>query len=124
MTTRVIIAGLLSCLACGSVAATDAPVAQAANLQVLPQRTSLVDVTELMLRFQRDLGVQCSHCHVASDYASDENPRKQTARLMMSMLNDINGKYLAQLGDRRYAIPITCGNCHQGQTSPPQFGAE
>jgi Photosynthetic reaction centre cytochrome C subunit len=65
--------------------------------------------------------VKCSHCHVEDpqtqklDYTSDENPRKQTARIMISMLTDINDNYLAQLGgDRRYAVPVTCGSCHQG----------
>jgi hypothetical protein len=55
------------------------------------------------------------------DYASDENPVKQTARFMISMTGDINNKYLAQLGDRRYASPITCGNCHRGLAEPPDF---
>jgi len=41
---------------------------------------------------------------------------------MISMLTDINDKYLAQLGgDRRYAVPVTCGSCHQGQSNPPAF---
>lgn len=42
---------------------------------------------------------------------------------MIGMLSDINNKYLPQVGDRRYAEPISCGNCHQGQTSPPAFEA-
>jgi len=72
--------------------------------------------------------VSCSYCHVEDrdsgviDYASDENPRKHTARIMISMLNDINDKHLAQLGgDRRYAQPVTCASCHQGRASPPVF---
>jgi hypothetical protein len=56
------------------------------------------------------------------DFASDENPDKNTARLMITMLKDINEKYLPQLGgDRRYATAVTCGSCHQGQSSPPTF---
>jgi hypothetical protein len=101
------------------------------NLQVLPKDMSGASVGKLMKRFERDLGVRCSHCHVEDpktqkiDYVSDENPRKQTARIMISMLTDINDKYLAQLGaDRRYAVPVTCGSCHQGQSSPPEFEAK
>jgi hypothetical protein len=98
------------------------------NLQVLPKDTSIASIGKLMKRIAQDLGVSCSHCHVENpqtqklDFVSDENPAKQTARLMIAMLNDINNKYLAQLGgDRRYEVPVTCGSCHQGQSSPPAF---
>jgi nitrate reductase cytochrome c-type subunit len=42
---------------------------------------------------------------------------------MIGMLSDINTKYLAQVSDRRYSTPLTCGNCHQGQTTPPVYEA-
>ncbi len=58
------------------------------------------------------------------DYVSDDVPAKQAARVMIAMLNDINDKYLTQLGrDARYAVPVTCGSCHQGRSSPPEFEA-
>jgi mono/diheme cytochrome c family protein len=98
------------------------------NLLVLPAQSSRASVRSLMKQYERELGVSCSYCHVedrdsgAIDYASDENPRKHTARIMISMLNDINEKHLAQLGgDRRYAQPVTCASCHQGRASPPVF---
>ena len=104
------------------------PRSKPVNLQVLPKEMSAASVGKLMKRFEQDLGVKCSHCHVEDphtlkiDYVSDENPRKQTARVMISMLTDINDKFLAQLGgDRRYAVPVTCGSCHQGRSSPPEF---
>jgi hypothetical protein len=148
--SRAILLALLTCFTSGIVLATDAresaggekPVAAdkhradqslptPTNLKVLPKDASTKTLRKVMRGFERDLGVQCNHCHVENreteelDYASEENPRKQTARLMMTMLNDINDKYLAQIGgDRRYAVPITCGNCHQGQTSPPEYEAE
>jgi Photosynthetic reaction centre cytochrome C subunit len=97
------------------------------NLQVLPKDTSEADAVLLMVRYGQELGVQCAFCHVENpqtqqvDFVSDENPRKQTARIMIGMVSDINSKYLAQVGDRRYAVPISCGNCHQGQTFPPSY---
>jgi hypothetical protein len=110
------------------VAGPEIPRSKPVNLQVLPKDMSSAGVGKLMKRFEKDLGVSCSHCHVESpqtqklDYASDENPAKQTARVMIAMLDDINNKYLVQLGgDRRYAVPVTCGSCHQGQSSPPAF---
>ena len=98
------------------------------NLRVLPKDISARELGKQMKGFEADLGVTCSHCHVQDtvtrkfDYASDENPDKTTARLMITMLKDINDKYLAELGrDRRYTVPVTCGSCHQGQSSPPPF---
>jgi hypothetical protein len=97
------------------------------NLKVLPPAISDANLILLMVRYGQELGVQCAFCHVENpqtrqvDFSSDENPMKQTARIMIGMLSDINTKYLAQVGDRRYAVPITCGNCHQGQTFPPTF---
>jgi hypothetical protein len=103
---------------------------KARNLKVLPQDTSDAEIVQLMVRYGQELGVQCGFCHAEDpltqqvDFASDENPRKQTARIMIGMVGDINNKYLAQVGDRRYAVPISCGNCHQGQTYPPAFQAQ
>jgi hypothetical protein len=100
------------------------------NLKVLPKSMSDAGILQLMVRYGQELGVQCGFCHAENsqtqqvDFASDENPRKQTARIMIGMLSDINNKYLAQVGDRRYAVPISCGNCHQGQTYPPPFQAK
>jgi hypothetical protein len=122
---------LVTSLLSGVVVATDFPRTPPKNLQVLPKDTSTAALRKVMRRFERDLGVQCTHCHVENagtqelDYVSDENPRKVTARLMMSMLTDINDKYLAQVGgDRRYAVPVSCGSCHQGHSTPPQFESE
>jgi hypothetical protein len=98
------------------------------NLKVLPKDIPEAELGKQMKRFEADLGVTCNHCHVEDpttrkfDYASDENPDKATARLMITMVQDINNRYLAQLGgDRRYAVPVTCGSCHLGQSSPPPF---
>jgi hypothetical protein len=97
------------------------------NLKVLPKDISGDDIDKLMHRYTQDLGAPCGYCHEQNpqtkqiDFASDENPVKETARFMIKMNDDINTKYLAQLGDRRYAEPFTCGNCHQGQVDPPAF---
>jgi hypothetical protein len=98
------------------------------NLKVLPQEITTSALGKVMKRFETDLGVKCGHCHVEDptthkfNFASDENPAKSTARQMISMLKDINEKYLTQLGgDRRYSVQVTCGSCHQGQSSPPSF---
>jgi mono/diheme cytochrome c family protein len=102
-------------------------VVRASNLQVLPRDTPYADLLLLMTRYSQELGVQCVFCHTQNpqtqqvDFASDESPAKLTARVMIGMVRDINDKYLAQVSDRRYAVPISCGNCHQGQAFPPAF---
>jgi hypothetical protein len=122
-------AGFLLLLGVATFAAEpDFPHVKPVNLKILPKDISEAELGRQMKRFEADLGVTCNHCHVEDptthkfDYASDENPDKATARLMITMVQDINNKYLAQLGgDRRYAVPVTCGSCHQGQSSPPPF---
>jgi len=106
----------------------EVPRSKPKNLKVLPQDISPAKLGKLMKQFEQDLGVTCRHCHVENaqtlklDYVSDDIAAKQTARLMITMLNDINDKYLAQIGgDRRYAVPVTCGSCHLGQSNPPEF---
>lgn len=124
-------ASVSSSVAAAPEAASDAEesaaYAQPTNLTVLPKDITAARLKALMKRYTQELGVQCGHCHVEDpqshhlDYASDDNPAKQTARLMISMLSDINTKYLSQLGDPRYSAHVTCGNCHQGQSDPPAF---
>jgi hypothetical protein len=97
------------------------------NLTALPKEITREEINKLMASFTRELGVPCGYCHEQDpdskviNYSSDGNPVKATARIMIGMTSDINKKYLAQLGDRRYAEPLTCGNCHQGHANPPSF---
>jgi Photosynthetic reaction centre cytochrome C subunit len=114
--------------ASGSAVVTDGAGAAPRNLQVLPKDIPAGELVQLMVRYSQELGVQCQFCHAEStagiDFASDQSPAKLTARVMIGMLRDINTKYLAQVGDRRYSVPLTCGNCHQGQTTPPVYEAK
>jgi hypothetical protein len=95
------------------------------NLKVLPDNT---DLRKVMRAYSGDLGVDCEFCHTApdpvthrADRSSDANPVKDTARYMIQMTDDLNSKYLAQMPDRRYADPITCGTCHRGEKHPSIF---
>lgn len=103
--------------------------AKPSNLRVLPKDSSAADIKNLMDQYGRELGVKCAYCHTQNsrtqqpDYVSDDNPAKQTARVMIAMLAEINNKYLAQLDDQKYPVLVTCGNCHQGQADPPSFEA-
>jgi hypothetical protein len=94
------------------------------NLRVL---TADVDLQRVMTGFNAALGVQCAYCHVADDFASDVNPRKDVARNMLRMMrpladrfpdsgNDFrNSRYLPFPEGKQY---VTCFTCHQGAALP------
>ncbi len=67
--------------------------------------------------FSASLGETCTDCHSAEsggswDKYADDNPRKETARRMIGMMNAINKTYF---GGRR---EITCYSCHRGVERP------
>ena len=100
------------------------------NLRVLPKNISQKKLSAIMVdEFQDELGVSCNFCHSENkethklDYASDEKPEKQIARLMMQMTNGINRKYFkirhTMTGDSTSVV--SCGTCHQGKPHPENF---
>jgi hypothetical protein len=97
------------------------------NLQVLPKDTSGADVIKIMHQFEGDLGVECNYCHAKDDqtgrlnFASDANPMKNRARVMMRMTHAIDTTYLTQLTDPPPANPVSCGTCHRGMSKPAVF---
>ncbi len=130
MSLRSILSLALGLMALGfSLNTPSQDLAKPSNLRVLPKNSSAADIKNLMDQYGRELGVKCEYCHTQNsrtqqpDYVSDDNPAKQTARVMIAMLDEINNKYLAQLDDQKYAVLVTCGNCHQGQADPPSFEA-
>lgn len=97
------------------------------NLQVLPKDISSAGLMKLMHGYTQDLGVHCSFCHAQDpqthhiDFASDANPRKTTARTMISMTDSINTKYLSQVKDPDGPMKVGCATCHRGHSMPPAF---
>jgi hypothetical protein len=97
------------------------------NLKILKGQT-YEQVIETMRSFRTALGVQqCTYCHVPGtggppDFVSDENPKKETARMMLTMSREINAKF-PQDGKRR----VSCYTCHRGAaiplTAPPDAAA-
>jgi hypothetical protein len=129
----VLCAGLIPILSAAAQSAPAAPPAGAPaqpaarapykpqNLKVLPEDT---DFRKVMRGYAGDLGVECEFCHAVNpatkrvDPPSDANPVKETARFMIQLTDDLNNKYLAEMPNRRYADPITCGTCHRGEKHP------
>ena len=81
------------------------------NLKILKPENRQ-DLIATMRSFSAALGVQCNHCHVQGDFASDENPKKEVARNMLTMAREINGHFSD--GKRH----VSCYTCHRGQTTP------
>ena len=82
------------------------------NLKVMTGMSG-AEVIQAMRNFRTALGVECTYCHVQGDFASDENKKKEVARMMISMTRDINGKFTD--GKRH----VGCYTCHRGATEPP-----
>jgi photosynthetic reaction center cytochrome c subunit len=67
------------------------------------------------------LGVNCGYCHVRGNFASDANPKKDTARRMLEMVNAINHQYFPDYKpakDESRLGKVTCYTCHQGAATP------
>ena len=75
------------------------------NLKVLPEDISSSALSATMRGFAMGLGVRCETCHVGEpntplstfDFPSDEKETKQKARLMLQMVNEINGDLVPRL---------------------------
>ena len=70
--------------------------------------------------YAKALGVTCTHCHVETDFSSDDKRPKRAAREMAAMHLTINKtlhdmKDLDDPPDQRY---INCSTCHRGSVDP------
>ena len=88
------------------------------NLKVLGGFPAQRLVLAMNQGWGKALGVSCTHCHVAGDWANDLKKPKDIARDMVRMGNVIS-KQLASiqgLNDRRPIV--NCTTCHRGQLKP------
>jgi hypothetical protein len=74
------------------------------NLKVLPASTTTANILPIMRNFAAALGTNCGYCHVwtgpglpTNDYASDEKPAKEVARVMMRMATGVNEQLAAAI---------------------------
>jgi len=81
------------------------------NVQVLKDIPA-DDLVPTMQFVSASLGVECDFCHVHDAFDKDDKKPKQTARQMMRMELEINGRDF----DARRAV--TCYSCHRGQIKP------
>jgi hypothetical protein len=81
------------------------------NLKILKVTTG-AEVGQIMRTFTAGLGVQCNFCHVQGNNASDDNPKKEVARKMIVMVQQIN----ANFPDGK--MHVSCYTCHRGEAEP------
>lgn len=110
---------------------------QPTNLKVLPRDLTGAQVRDIMHHWAGDLGVECNACHAAYadrtgpngrlelNFASDEKPEKQMARIMYTMTESIKKDYVPKVAAldtmSSPAAPVTCGTCHRGNLDPQEF---
>lgn len=101
------------------------------NIKVFPATATFQEVDHAMDQFKVDLGVRCNYCHAPEkdnprkmDMASDDNPKKDIARNMIRMTEEMNKKYIATINheepDTAKIQQVTCNTCHRG--APKPFG--
>ncbi len=100
------------------------------NLKVLPDSIRGQRLGQVMRGFTNALGVRCEHCHVGEgdlskfDFASDDKPAKQKARIMYKMVQAINGTHMAELEiPAAERLAVTCTTCHRGAARPVMLAA-
>lgn len=83
----------------------------------------------LMMHMSQGLGVNCSYCHNAGNFASWSlsRPQRATAWYGIRMVRNINNDYIEPLAgvfpaNRKGALgdpyKVNCTTCHQGQSKP------
>jgi hypothetical protein len=103
------------------------PMPPPSNLKVLPKEMTAEQVVAIMHTWEGELGVGCNYCHAKDDttgrlnFASDANPMKDRARVMMKMTHTINTEFLTQLTDPKPENDVNCGTCHRGMAKPAVF---
>ena len=99
------------------------------NLQVLPENVKGRVLGQYMRGFASALGVRCSFCHVGEgpdltqyDFPADDKLTKQKARVMIEMVQAINGSHLERLTElgvpAEERIEVTCMTCHRTNNRP------
>ncbi len=106
------------------------------NLQVLPKDLTGQQVHEIMEGFAGSLGVHCDFCHAADpknlmpngrprmNFADDSKDDKKIARIMIAMVQQINGDYISKttaMDPDAMGMKVTCGTCHRGHEMPEEF---
>jgi len=110
----------LALLASGATAQTGRTFPPPENVKILTGLDGAAIRAE-MRRMAAAVGVDCDHCHVQGNYASDEKRPKRMALWMIELTRDLNGKQFAKYEVKEGESVlgrVTCYTCHQGSLEP------
>jgi len=87
------------------------------NLKIFTQENWTATGRPMMDVFVTSLGLAdkggCTYCHIGpGQFDDDSKPPKNVARMMLTMVNEINAKF----PDGK--THVTCFTCHRGSTTP------
>jgi len=90
------------------------------NIQtpMLKERPAAQLLAVMEFGYARSLGVNCTHCHVADKWESEEKPQKQIARDMSAMVAKLNGETLKGIKNIGASPTVNCTTCHRGEVKP------
>jgi hypothetical protein len=86
------------------------------NIRVLKGMPAIRVLAVMEQAFVPNLGVTCSHCHIADDWSSDERRPKEIARGMWTLRRRTQDEVRAATGNA--SAVVTCYTCHKGQPKP------
>jgi hypothetical protein len=89
------------------------------NVKWLTDTPAATFLVIMNIGYSRALGVTCTHCHVETDFSSDEKREKRAAREMQALHRSINDQ-LSKMQNLRPKPDhfINCTTCHRGSTDP------
>lgn len=90
----------------------------------LMKDTTAAQLLKVMDYFGKSLSVGCQYCHVAGNkWDDDSKEEKNTARVMIQLVDLINTQGLSKLPPNRSGRTptISCVTCHRGRTTPGQM---
>ncbi len=104
------------------------------NLKVFPATMTRQQLIPIMQGMAGALGVECEYCHVVDsanpgpggrprlNFPADDKRTKQTARIMLRMVMDINRR-LDSIPERPQPnVTVSCTTCHRGVARPAPLG--
>lgn len=100
------------------------------NLKVFPKTIPVRALIDSMRAITSALGVRCSYCHVGEegrplssyDFPADDRRPKRVARVMLDMVQHINGEHLAEVPERSDPpVVVRCETCHRGRAKPERL---
>ena len=90
------------------------------NVKIMKTAPAARFLTIMNLGYSRALGVTCTHCHVETDFSSDDKRPKRAAREMAVMHRGINEQLakMENLEPNPQGHFINCSTCHRGAIDP------